>query len=73
MKNKAQATLEFTVMFTIMVVLLFGLLSLWKKWSDRIIKRQQDYSRSRITDENRTINNEIGYGPPISPWPVAEN
>jgi hypothetical protein len=69
MKNRAQATLEFTVMFAIMVVLLFGLLGLWKQWCDRIIQRQYDYSRSRVTKENKTINRNIGLGPGISPWP----
>jgi len=37
--HKAQAVLEFTVMFVIMMVLLFGLLRLWKKWCDHIIDR----------------------------------
>ncbi len=46
--NKAQATLEFTVAFVIMMVLLFGLLGLWKKWSDNIIRRQINYNENRV-------------------------
>lgn len=48
MKTKAQATLEFMVTFAIMVILLFSLLSLWKKWCDKIIDRQRKYSQDRV-------------------------
>jgi len=48
MNKKAQATLEFTVMFVIMMILLFGLLALWKKWCDRIIDRQHEWSQERV-------------------------
>ena len=47
MMNKAQATLEFTLIFVIMVALLMGLLGLWKWSSDNIIKRQVAYNGSR--------------------------
>lgn len=47
-RNKAQATLEFTVTFVIMVILLFSLLAIWKKWADKIIERQQSYSGGRV-------------------------
>ncbi len=46
--RKAQATLEFTLIFVIMVSLLLGLLSLWKWSSDNIVKRQQSYNASRL-------------------------
>ncbi len=73
LKIKAQATLEFMIMFSILVVLLFALLGLWKRWADRIIERQQAYSRSRITAENQGIDQHItkniGLGPKIEVWP----
>jgi len=59
MKNKAQATLEFAVMFVIMVILLLSLLALWKKFSDRIIERQQAYNAGR----NSPMNIPTGEGP----------
>ena len=49
MRNKAQATLEFTLIFVIIVALLMGLLTLWKWSSDNIIKRQRNYNSSRLT------------------------
>ena len=49
MIKKAQATLEFTLIFVILVSLLAGLLSLWKGSSDAIIKRQMDYNLNRKT------------------------
>lgn len=61
MRNRAQATLEFTVTFAIMVILLFSLLSIWKKWSDKIIDRQRAYSQDRV--ENGSYS--MGYGDPL--------
>jgi hypothetical protein len=49
MINRAQATLEFTVVFIIIAFLLIGMLSLWKWSSDRIVKRQLNYNDNRIT------------------------
>ena len=46
--KKAQATLEFTVIFVIMVTLLMGLLALWKWSSDNIVQRQQSYNTTRL-------------------------
>lgn len=69
MSNKAQATLEFTVMFAIMVVLLFGLLALWKKWCDKIIDRQHEYSQDRV--ESGSV--DMGTGPEIPYWPGANH
>jgi len=46
--NTGQATLEFTLIFVIMVFLLMGLLGLWKWSSDNIIKRQVAYNGSRV-------------------------
>ena len=48
MSGKGQATLEFTVIFVIMVVLLAGLFNLWKWSSDNIIKRQVFYNDTRV-------------------------
>ena len=47
--KKAQATLEFTLMFVIMVALLFGLLSMWKWSVGSIVKRQQAYNATRLS------------------------
>ena len=55
MQNKAQATLEFTLVFVIIAVLLLGMLSIWKPASDSIVKRQIGYNKSRVT---------AGAGPP---------
>lgn len=63
MRSRAQATLEFTVTFVIMMVLLFGLLSLWKKWTDRIIDRQRLYNEGRVGAGAPTIVNP-DYHPP---------
>jgi len=75
MKNKAQAALEFMVTFVVMSVLLYSLIILWKQWSDRIIIRQQAYSRSRMEavnsnglDQYVNKNVYIGPGPSIDPW-----
>ena len=46
--STGQATLEFTLIFVIMVALLFGLLGLWKWSSDSIIQRQLKYNTSRL-------------------------
>lgn len=48
MTVKAQVTLEFILVFVIMVFLLMGLLSLWKWSSDNIIRRQMNYNSTRI-------------------------
>ena len=48
MIKRAQVTLEFTLIFVIMIALLAGLLSLWKWSSDNIIKRQVSYNSSRV-------------------------
>jgi len=47
MSKNGQVTLEFTLIFVIMVALLAGLLSLWKWSSDNIIKRQINYNSTR--------------------------
>ena len=61
MMNRAQATLEFTVVFVIMVALLLGMLSLWKWSSDNIVKRQIAYNASRLQEGKR--------GPAVEPVP----
>lgn len=63
MRIKAQAALEFTVTFVIMMILLFGLLSLWKKWTDRIIDRQIAYNQGRVGAGDPKIVNP-DYQPP---------
>ncbi|PIS34256.1 MAG: hypothetical protein COT38_01050 [Candidatus Omnitrophica bacterium CG08_land_8_20_14_0_20_41_16] len=50
MRDKAQATLEFTLIFVIMVALLAGLLGLWKWSSDNIIRRQLNYNATRVAE-----------------------
>ena len=47
MRQKSQATLEFTLIFVIIVMLLFGLLSLWKWSVNNIVYRQKAYNSSR--------------------------
>lgn len=54
MNNKAQATLEFTLIFVVMVALLFGLLGLWKWSSDNIIRRQIEYNAGRVSAGSTT-------------------
>lgn len=56
MRDRAQATLEFTIMFFVMVVLLLSLLTLWKKYTDKIVDRQKAYN------DDRVYNNPIGTG-----------
>lgn len=53
--NKAQATLEFTVVFVIAVFLLLGMLSLWKWSSDRIVSRQVQYNGGRLSAGKRDV------------------
>lgn len=48
MKNSAQATLEFTIIFIIMAALLFGFINMWKWSSDNIIQRQVRYNATRL-------------------------
>ena len=48
MKAKAQATLEFTMIFVIIVALLLALVTAWKWSTDNIVKRQKWYSGSRV-------------------------
>ncbi len=62
MRNRAQATLEFTVTFAIMVMLLFSLISIWQKWCNKIITRQSGYSQSRADSGS---SNSMGMGDPI--------
>lgn len=47
MTRKAQATLEFTLIFIVTAALLAGLIWLWKGSSDNLIKRQLIYNRDR--------------------------
>lgn len=54
MISRGQATLEFTLIFVIMVALLFGLLGLWKWSSDNIIRRQLEYNAGRVSAGSTT-------------------
>lgn len=61
MIKKAQATLEFTLIFVLMAALLMGLIGLWKWSSDNIIRRQLNYNTTRVgagsgTGDNSVIN-----------------
>jgi len=58
MTVKGQVTLEFTLVFIIVVALLVGLLGLWKWSSDNIIKRQVDYNAKRPTAGQIIANEE---------------
>ena len=48
-KKKGQATLEFTLMFVIMVTLVFGILGLWKWSVGNFVNRQTYYNSSRLS------------------------
>lgn len=58
--KKAQATLEFTLIFVIMVMLLLGLLGLWKWSSDNIVSRQQNFNASRLQAGSSTPGEPSG-------------
>ena len=48
MKNNAQATLEFTLAFVIIIALSLSLFIMWKWSTDNIVKRQKWYNSSRV-------------------------
>ena len=48
MRIKAQAILEFTVIFVIMAALVMGLLHLWQWSSSNIVMRQKRYNSTRL-------------------------
>jgi len=48
MGRRAQATLEFTLAFVIIVALIASLFIMWKWSTDNIVKRQKWYSGSRV-------------------------
>jgi len=50
--NKAQSALEFTLMFALMVALLGGLLTVWKKWCNQIMPRQELFKDTRVRAGN---------------------
>ncbi|MFA5311072.1 MAG: hypothetical protein WC355_02030 [Candidatus Omnitrophota bacterium] len=62
MKRKAQATLEFTLIFVIIAVLIFGLLTFWKWSSDNIVKRQVRYNQTRVQAGSTTPGEPGGSG-----------
>jgi len=64
-KKKAQATLEFTVAFVIMAVLLFSLLNIWMKWTKKIVKDERDYYRGRV--DRGSVNIGLGDLPSSCP------
>jgi len=66
MKEKAQVTLEFTMIFVIVIMLLFGLLSLWKWSADNIVKRQMAYNSTR-TQAGSNFSNDL-----IKPYSAPE-
>ncbi|MFH1077576.1 MAG: hypothetical protein V1753_12250 [Pseudomonadota bacterium] len=63
MNKKAQATLEFTVVFIIMITLLFGLISIWKIPSDGIVADNRAYNASRVAAGSGIPAYEAGLGP----------
>ncbi len=62
MRKKAQATLEFTLIFVITVALLLGLLGLWKWSSDNIVKRQLRYNATRVGAGSSSPGEPAGSG-----------
>ncbi|MGA2775803.1 MAG: hypothetical protein ABSE81_07085 [Candidatus Omnitrophota bacterium] len=48
MKRRAQATLEFTFVFVIIIALISSLFVMWKWSTDNIVKRQEWYNGSRV-------------------------
>jgi len=62
MKKSAQVTMEFTLVFVIMVALLAGLLTLWKWSSDSIVRRQVLYNQTRLTAGSETPGEPSGEG-----------
>ncbi|MFY9401803.1 MAG: hypothetical protein WAQ07_00095 [Candidatus Omnitrophota bacterium] len=60
MKNRAQATLEFTIIFIIMAALLLGLLTMWKWSSNNIIQRQVHYNETRLRAGSSTPGEPAG-------------
>jgi hypothetical protein len=48
MKRRAQATLEFTLAFVIIVALSLSLFIMWKWSTDNIVKRQRWYYQTRV-------------------------
>jgi hypothetical protein len=59
-----QATLEFTLMFVIMVALIFGLLGMWKWSVTNIVKRQEAYNSSRLAAGSSSPGVSYGYSAP---------
>ncbi|MCK9432772.1 MAG: hypothetical protein PHS12_05765 [Candidatus Omnitrophica bacterium] len=62
--KKAQATLEFTLVFVIMVALIAGLLNLWA-WSEgQIWARQGSYEGTRVAAGSKDSPGEpeVSYG-----------
>ena len=52
--KNAQATIEFTLIFVIIIALLASLFTMWKWSTDSIVSRQKWYNANRV---------EAGYGP----------
>jgi hypothetical protein len=48
-RGNGQATLEFTLMFVIMVALLFSLLGMWKWSVSSMVNRQKAYNATRLS------------------------
>lgn len=62
MNKKAQATLEFAVVFIILIILLSGLLSIWKIPSDGIVTDNLAYNASRVAAGSGIPEYEAGLG-----------
>jgi len=70
--KKAQVTLEFTLIFVIIVALLSGLLTFWKWSSDNIVKRQVRYNATRVQAGSNTPGEPSGSGV-FEAAPVSNN
>ncbi|MDD3345817.1 MAG: hypothetical protein PHO34_05285 [Candidatus Omnitrophica bacterium] len=65
--KKAQATLEFTLIFIIAVALIAGLLNLWSWSKDQIWARQGSYEDTRVQAGSRD-----SAGEPAVPYGASE-
>lgn len=72
MIRKAQITLEFTLIFVIIIVLISGLFTFWKWSSDNIVKRQVRYNRTRLQAGSSTPGEPSGSGV-FEASPIREN
>ena len=69
MKRRAQATLEFTLAFVIIIALSLSLFIMWKWSTDNIVKRQKWYHNTRV--QSGSISSTAANLSEINPVPPA--